>query len=322
MTALLAYQGYKIHGFSDVARPNSLYHRAHLSKLMTSETFGDIRDSAELTDAISNSKADLVVHFAAQPIVLNGYKNARETFEVNIMGTLNTLEASLRAGCERVLVVTTDKVYKDLGEPRRYKEQDALQGLDPYSASKASADILAQSWLQLHREDIRVDVARGGNVIAGGDDSEFRLVPDIESSISLGTALSLRNSAQVRPWQHALDCIDGYLAIASRATSDVNTWNVGPATQDSSYTVGEFAKLYLASRESRVEVLEAQAEYKETAYLRLDSSQIFRELSWLPRWRSEQSINMTAEWHSRVQRGESPRDVTLDQVQKYLSTET
>lgn len=318
-TALLTHLGYEVHGFSNESRPNSLYQKANLSELMASEVFGDIRDFAELKKAISESKADLVVHFAAQPLVLRSYKNAKETFEININGTLNTLEASIQSECERVLVITTDKVYKDLEKAQGYSEQDPLQGWDPYAASKAAADILTQSWLELHRHEMRVDVARGGNVIAGGDDSEFRLVPDIERAISNGDALRLRNSSQVRPWQHVLDCLDGYLAITTGAIGKINTWNVGPSDDDLCLTIRQFAKQYLIARGSSIDVIESNSTQKETAFLRLDSSQMSRELSWRPRWDSQKAITMTADWFGRVQGGEDSRSMMFSQINQYLS---
>jgi CDP-glucose 4,6-dehydratase len=285
---------------------------------MTSETFGDVRDIHKLKTAVTQSNSQFVIHLAAQAIVLKGYTHARETFDVNINGTLNILEASLDAGCERILVVTTDKVYKDAGKSEGYEESDALQGWDPYAASKAAADILAQSWLELYRDKIRVDIARGGNVIGGGDDSEFRLVPDIEKAVTLGLPVTLRNSAQVRPWQHALDCLDGYLAIANGVSGDVNTWNVGPSNDDSQLSVEEFSKLYLDRRGSNTSILTTEQQSKETEFLRLDSSRILRELAWQPRWNSQRAISMTAKWHKRVADGESTRDVTFSQVDDYL----
>ena len=289
-----------------------------MSHFMTSETFGDVRDMQKLKTAVTQSNSQFVIHLAAQAIVLKGYTHARETFDVNINGTLNVLEASLDAGCERILVVTTDKVYKDAGKREGYEESDALQGWDPYAASKAAADILAQSWLELYRDKIRVDIARGGNVIGGGDDSEFRLVPDIEKAVTLGLPVTLRNSAQVRPWQHALDCLDGYLAIANGVNGDVNTWNVGPSNNDSQLSVEEFSKLYLDRRGSNTSILTTEQQSKETEFLRLDSSRILRELAWQPRWNSQRAISMTAKWHKRVADGESTRDVTFSQVEDYL----
>jgi CDP-glucose 4,6-dehydratase len=289
-----------------------------MSEFLASETFGDVRDFTKLSNAVERSKSELTIHFAAQPLVLSSYANPRETFDVNINGSLNVLEASLQAGCDRVLVVTTDKVYKDSGKKGGYHESDALQGWDPYAASKAAADIVTQSWLEVYRDEIRVDIARAGNVIAGGDDSESRLVPDIEKAVSFGQAVTLRNSLQVRPWQHSLDCLDGYLAIANTASGSSNTWNVGPSKGDTLFTVANVARLYLECRGSKAEVIEARREGKETDFLSLDSSRISNELSWQPKWSSGTAIKMTAEWHSRVERGESPRDVTMSQVDDYL----
>jgi len=287
---------------------------------MSSEEFGDVRDFQRLQNAISRSNAELVVHFAAQPLVLESYKNAKDTFEININGTLNTLEASLGAGCEKVLIITTDKVYKDIGLQRGYSEQDSLQGWDPYAASKAAADILAQSWLELHRDAMRVDVARGGNVIGGGDDSEFRLVPDLEKAIESGTSVQLRNPNQVRPWQHVLDCLDGYLKILSSSSGPLNTWNVGPSKNDPPRTTLEFTSIYLDARGAAVDVIKSVAAQKETAFLRLDSEQIFREFAWSPKWESRKAIGLTGDWHRRVQFGEDPLAVTRSQIEEYLST--
>jgi CDP-glucose 4,6-dehydratase len=317
-TTLLSQLGHKVHGFSDTARQNSLYRKAGIAKLLESEVFGDVRDFDALKVAVSKSGADLVVHFAAQPIVLKSYEDPVLTFEANINGTLNTLEASYQTGCPRVLIITTDKVYKDIGKTEGYSEGDALQGWDPYAASKAGADILAQSWLELHRSDIRVDIARGGNVIAGGDDSDFRLVPEIERAIVSNDSVRLRNSSQVRPWQHALDCLDGYLAILQKGGGDLNTWNVGPLNDDATFTSREFTQIYLEARGSSANIVQSQTLEKETDFLRLDTTQIQRELGWRPKLSSEEAISLTANWHKRVQLGEGEMAVTRSQVDEYL----
>jgi CDP-glucose 4,6-dehydratase len=318
LAAMLVREGFHVHGFSDAVRPNSLYNRADLKTVFASETFGDVRDSGALTNCIRQVSPDAVVHLAAQSLVLTSLEKPMETFAVNINGTLNVLEAALSAECPHILVVTTDKVYKDSGNRNGYSENDPLQGRDPYAASKAAADMVAQSWMEIHRGDIRVNIARGGNVIAGGEDSSHRLVTDIEASISDGRPIELRNPSQVRPWQHALDCLDGYLTILRSGNLSPNVWNVGPMSDDETFTAHEFAKIYLEARQSKSEIVSVSSGHRETDVLQLDSSRIYAELGWRPTWTSRQAIEKAATWFQRVESGSDPRGLVFSQVDEYL----
>lgn len=206
---LLSRLGFGVSGYSDKYLPGSLYELSGARSSLQHEFFGDVRDKTALLDAARGSKADVMIHFAAQPLVLEGFARPYETFETNILGTLNAIFSARESGMKRILVITTDKVYRDSGQTDPYSETSPLGGYDPYSSSKAAADLVAQSLGNLSDDGFRIDVARGGNVIGGGDISPNRLVPDIEKAILEKQPLSIRNSGQVRPWQHVLDCLDG-----------------------------------------------------------------------------------------------------------------
>lgn len=318
LAATLVNQGHSVAGFSDKVRPKSLHSQANFGQIYESEFFSDVRHKQDLVNAFKAYGPDSVIHLAAQPIVLTSYDEPLETFETNFNGTVNVIEACKESGVSKLIVVTTDKVYLDDGREISYSESDKLGGFDPYAASKAAADIATQSYISIGSGDLRIDIVRGGNVIGGGDDSPFRLVPDLEAAISKRAALSIRNPGQIRPWQHALDCLDGYLAVHDRAGGGGETWNVGPSKKDSSLSVRDFIDLYAAHRNQKIETLyEPLINAKETAILRLNTSKIQSALGWEPTWDTAASVMKTAEWFSRVENGESPFEVTMSQVESY-----
>lgn len=319
LAARLATEGHSIFGYSDVFRSESLYRKGKFGRIFSEEFFGDVRDRTEIRRAIESSRVDTVIHLAAQPIVLTGYQKPLATFETNFNGSLNVIESCLNSDVKKLLVVTTDKVYFDDNRVHGYMESDKLGGFDPYAASKAAADIATQSYMGFLANSLRIDVARGGNVIGGGDDSSFRLIPDIEKAIRTGSALEVRNPHQVRPWQHAMDCLDGYMAILNRSDYENEIWNVGPSQKDSGMSVEELVALYNEARSAslRMEV-KPLVGVKETATLKLDISKIETKLGWAPRWSTVDSVQKTAEWHLRVELGEDPFAVTMSQVDDYL----
>lgn len=300
MTLLLRKLGHKVSGIALEPQAGGLFATAQLRDKLENHVILDIRSREELGAAIRRIAPDVVIHMAAQPLVIESYRKPVDTFDTNVTGTLNVLGAcagipSLKA----VLIVTTDKVYKDFGTGA-YSEQSPLGGHDPYSASKAMADLLAQSWMNLDI-DFEVGVARAGNVIGLGDVSAHRLLPDMVRAAETNKELLIRNPDSVRPWQHVLDCVAGYLKfvdhmLATRNQSGVRVLNFGPDAK-SYKSVGEVVQL-AQSLHPNLKVEAADGDFtklKETAFLTLDSSLAREKLGWNDKIDFEQAVAWSLE---------------------------
>ena len=269
-------------------------------------SFGDVRDLRALSRVAADARPDVVFHLAAQPLVRRSYREPYYTFDVNVMGTAAVLEACRRTpSVKAVVVVTTDKCYENQDEGRPFRESDRLGGHDPYSASKAACETLCASWreaLLAPEGRIALATARAGNVIGGGDWSEDRIVPDAVRALALGRPLSVRNSGSVRPWQHVLDPVSGYLMLGARLLSEpscfASAWNFGP-DDASCVTVGELVERLSSAwgRPIPVEPAASEGAPREAKLLKLDWSKAARELGWGPAWTLDESLRMTAEWH-------------------------
>ena len=284
LTLLLLSRGHQVSGLAALDPPEgSLFNRAGLADQLVSDFRVDIRDAEGTAAAVSAAAPDVVVHMAAQPLVRESYRNPRYTYETNAMGTLSLLEAVAATPSVRAhVVVTTDKVYRNNNQEAGYVETDPLGGDDPYSASKAMADLLVQSWIRSF-PGAPTAIARAGNVIGGGDVSRDRLLPDLTAAFARGQAPRLRFPHAVRPWQHVLDCLNGYLTLADAllAGSGLGSWNFGPG-RDSFIEVGRGGHAG-----SRTVGLAAHIGSSTTAnhpheanLLALDSSKAQRELGW------------------------------------------
>lgn len=322
MALMLAKLGHEIHGISDVLVPNSHYEIAEVNRVMTSSRFLDIRDKVELKDAIQEIHPDIVVHLAAQAFVLESYRRPFETFETNVMGTINVLEACELNRIERLLVITSDKVYR-IGESKRpFIESDSLGGVDPYSSSKAAADLATQS-LSQGFTSTRVSIARAGNVIGGGDFGLDRLIPDLVRAHSKSETAFIRRPNAIRPWQHVLDCLGAYVKIMdfmfNSETSGI--WNVGPDST-SLFTVREIAEKFaqLLENDSLWKTNEiSPKQFKETEVLSLNSQKIREELGWIPKLDEEKAIEWTFQWYKGLFSKSSPFELTSNQINQYLS---
>ena len=251
LCSLLAQLGAETLGFGKDERERLLYRELKLTG--HSGRVGDINDIEPMRVALAESRADILFHLAAQPIVLTSYADPVGTFETNVLGTVRVLQAARAAASLRaIVVVTSDKVYHNDGWSRAYREQDALGGADPYSASKAAAEIATHSMRHsffAKPDAARIATARAGNVIGGGDWAEFRLLPDAARAIGSGRPLVCRNPGSVRPWQHVLDPLSGYVMLAedlARGKAVDDAWNFGP-TSDDILTVGDVADLFVAA---------------------------------------------------------------------------
>lgn len=316
LTLLLASRGHRVSGLALDPVVGGLFDRADVAGDLVDDFRIDIRDAAATASAISAAAPDVVVHMAAQPLVRESYRRPRETYETNALGTLSVLEAVAATSSVRALVVvTTDKVYRDNDQESGYVESDPLGGDDPYSASKAMADLLVQSWVHSF-PGAPTAIARAGNVVGGGDVSRDRLLPDLIAAYSHGQAPQLRFPRAVRPWQHVLDCLNGYLTLADALLSGSGhgTWNFGPG-RDSFIEVGQVASLVaeLWGTGARWELDCGQHPY-EANLLALDTSRARDELGWRNQLGSHNGVIWTVDWERRVHSGADPRAVTQEQI--------
>lgn len=283
---------------------------------------GDVRDFPALRRAVEKARPDIVFHLAAQPLVRESYQQPVETFEVNVMGTVHLLEA-LRGvdGVSAVVAITTDKVYENLEASQGYSETDRLGGHDPYAASKACAELAVASYRRSFTNCPPVATARAGNVIGGGDRARDRLVPDVLGAFSTGEKPFIRSPQAIRPWQHALDPLFGYILLAQKLAGDpvayASAWNFGP-DEASHVSVQEMIEKLMALWGEGAEWECAEGLHPhETSCLCLDSSRAHNELGWLPRWNLDRALGQTVAWWKAQQAGASMRDEALRQINDF-----
>ncbi|MDA9863366.1 CDP-glucose 4,6-dehydratase [bacterium] len=319
---LLDRLGHEVSGLALDPVRGSLFEAAHVGELMRVDGRVDIRDPGMTAQFMEDCSPDVVIHMAAQPLVRASYMDPRGTFETNVDGTLSVLEAlAATTSVRAAVVVTTDKVYRNVGKVEGYVEADPLGGHDPYSASKAMADILTASW-SASFPGCSIGIARAGNVIGGCDVSDDRLFPDLVRAFESGRPAQLRAPESVRPWQHVLDCLDGYLHLVAHLLehhSSGEAWNFAP-DPDSFRSVGELATLAASKWGETASWAETSNNGPhEAAILTLDASKARDQLGWRDLLSFEEAVGWTAEWAMRAQSGESPRDITYAQVDEYLA---
>ena len=319
----LAELGADVTGFAlSPATSPALFDLAEVGAGLTS-VIGDLRDSAAVDDAVRRANPEIVLHMAAQPIVRRAIAEPVESIAVNVLGTANLLDV-LRAAPDlrAVVVVTSDKVYANDGAGQAFAEGDRLGGKDPYSASKAAAEIITQSFAQTYFDGkgVRVATARGGNVIGGGDYAEDRIIPDIIRAVLSGEAPVLRMPGATRPWQHVLDCVAGYLVYAEALTANGDVpraLNFGPAA-GSQATVANIAEAVLLGLGRPPQWRhQPQADSKEMPVLAVDSALARRVLGWSDRITGPEVVCWTAKWYESVHQGTPARDATLAQIETY-----
>jgi CDP-glucose 4,6-dehydratase len=331
MTSMLSALGARVSGYA--LAPNTepnLFGLIDAKRLLDSSEIADVGDGVRVEAAVAAVAPELIVHMAAQPLVRLSYAEPHATWNTNVMGTVNLLEAA--RACESVraiVVVTTDKCYENHGWAWGYRERDRLGGHDPYSASKAATELVVDSYRRsfFHGAGVLLASARGGNVVGGGDWSADRLVPDAARAVAEGRRLEVRNPGSTRPWQHVLDCINGYLLLGRRLLEGeakcATAYNFGP-DHSSNIPVTE-----LLSRLGRVwPELDWRAEApsadapEEAAFLYLDSAKARQELNWVPKWDIDATIVATAEWYRAVQADPvSASAITNRQLQAFLGHE-
>ena len=322
----LKHLGAEVIGYSlEPATVPSLFEVADVGEGMQS-IIGDIRDHAKLSKTILESKPDVVIHMAAQPLVRYSYAQPAETYEVNVMGTVYLLEA-VRANpsVKAVVNVTTDKCYENREWVWGYRENEAMGGVDPYSSSKGCAELVTSAYRQSFFEPAGIALASGraGNVIGGGDWAADRLIPDFLRAMDAGKTLNIRSPQAVRPWQHVLEPLSGYLMLAeqlySNGASFAEGWNFGPSDDDSR-TVSWIIKRMAEMRKDINWQCDEAPQLHEANLLKLDSSKARRQLNWQPVWRLQTALQKTLEWHEAWRNAEDMQAVSLAQINDYQST--
>ena len=301
LTLLLEKLGVDLTGISLPADNNSMYSKLNRFGQIH-EYFQDIRDFNQTEKLIQRIKPKYIIHLAAQPLVLNSYKAPRETFETNVMGTVNVLDAALNLEeCEHIVISTTDKVYKNDDSGQRFTENSSLGGKDPYSWSKVGTEAAIGAWQQIALVigGPKITSVRAGNVIGGGDQAENRLLPDLIKSFSSNSNILLRNPQSTRPWQHALDPLWGYvLALTAGATE--SAFNFSP--NGKSLTVLEVANIAANTWGSNPNInLDPQQIKLESNTLELNSSLACTKLNWKNRWSQENAVISTVSWWKSIQ---------------------
>jgi CDP-glucose 4,6-dehydratase len=326
MTLLLSRIGTDITGYS--LRPPSnpyLYSMLKFDGNLKSIR-ADIKSLPKLNKAIRDSDPDIIIHLAAQPILLDSYKKPRETYLTNVIGTVNVFEAALNSRAKSIINITSDKCYENNSKMMAYKENDRLGGFDPYSSSKAAAELVTSAYRNSFFNQVGMGLAsaRAGNIIGGGDWGSMRLVPEVVNSLRLKNDILLRNPDAIRPWQYVLDAAYGYLLLGQKVYIDrakySSAWNFGPP-QNSIRTVSYIVTKFRDSWRSDVKVKTKvkKVHLHEENMLILDSSKSRKKLGWKTYTDLDKSIAITADWYKRYYSGSDMDGYSKALLQDYLS---
>ena len=304
----------------------SLFELVNLKDQVKSE-YCDIRDIKSLRRIFTEFKPEIVFHLAAQPLVGLSYEDPIETYDVNVMGTLYVLEAIRHTeSVKSAVMITTDKCYENKEWVWGYREKDELGGHDPYSSSKAAAEILIKSYrdsyFKTSKREINIASVRAGNVIGGGDWAVDRLIPDIFKTITQKKEFELRNPNAVRPWQHVLDPLTGYILLAKKLYEGqedyTGAWNFGPDYKQTK-TVGEIIDYVQSNLKNNFAVnSKEQNTYKETTFLKLDSAKSNSRLNWKSIWDINKTLQKTVEWYLSFDKDFDVLELTNSQIDEYI----
>lgn len=323
----LGSMGAKVHGLAldPVTQPN-LFSVAEVKRFIDFDMRVDICNEGDVRDAFAKANPEIVFHMAAQPLVRQSYKVPSYTFETNALGTVHVLEAIRNTPSIKVAVmITTDKVYENHEWPYSYREIDALGGSDPYSASKACAEIIIDSYRKsfLEKQNKSISSVRAGNVIGGGDWAEDRLIPDAMKAFALKKSLILRNPDSIRPWQHVLDPLCGYLLLTQAQWNEpkkfARAWNFAPDNRMEA-TVGKIANALseLWGDDAKVNVERNQDAPHEITLLSLDSSLAHMNLGWQSMWPLLEALKNTVDWYKALKHKKNMQQYSLNQIKKYM----
>jgi CDP-glucose 4,6-dehydratase len=307
----------------------SLYDLAGVREGMAGEFTADVRHFGAIRDAMEEARPEIVFHMAAQPLVRRSFREPRETYETNVMGTVNVLDALRELGGARaVVVITSDKCYAQNGERRPFVEDDPMGGHDPYSNSKGCAELVVDAYRRSFFSadggtETRLASGRAGNVIGGGDWGADRLIPDIMVAALSGSQIAIRRPDAVRPWQHVLNPLAGYLRLAESLWADdrfAGGWNFGPCPDDVRSVRWITERLTELWPETLEWHLDPGPHPHEASFLALDSTKARERLGWAPVWNLDDALARIVEWYSELRRGADMRAVTLAQIESYTTS--
>jgi CDP-glucose 4,6-dehydratase len=330
---LLNKLGADVYGYALEPPTNpSLFVEAKIDELITS-TIGDIRDYNFLLQTLKEIQPEIIIHMAAQPLVMESYRNPRETYEINVMGTVNLFDAARQVGSVKaILNVTTDKCYENKEWHWGYRENEPMGGYDPYSNSKGCSELVTSSFRssffnpkEYSKHGVAVASARAGNVIGGGDWADDRLIPDFIRSISKGEKVKIRSPYAIRPWQHVLEPLTGYLALCEKLYSEgpafAEAWNFGPDDKDAKNVEWITKTICDLWGESAQFEIDTNPQPHEANYLKLDCSKAKAELAWIPKWDIETTLKSIVDWNKSFIAGDNIRVVTENQIDQYFVKE-
>ncbi|MDR3159929.1 MAG: CDP-glucose 4,6-dehydratase [Zoogloeaceae bacterium] len=321
LALMLERLGAKVTGFAlpPPTQP-SLFELAQVGQGLRS-VIADLRDAGAILSALREAKPEIVFHLAAQPLVRQSYADPAETYATNVMGLVHLFEAARQCDSLRAMLnVTSDKCYENREWLWSYRENEPLGGHDPYSSSKACAELVTTAYRNafFRAQNLRVATARAGNVIGGGDWGKDRLIPDILRAIVAGTPLRLRNPRAVRPWQHVLEPLSGYLLLAEKLYAEgedyASAWNFGPAAEDARPVEWLVERLARDWQGRFVWEADPRAHPHEARALRLDAAKARLQLGWRPRWRLETALTRVVDWQQAWLAGQDMRAFTLAQI--------
>lgn len=320
----LQAMGAQVYGYSlNPPTEQNFFTTAEVEKEMKKSVIADIRDASALVREIQVARPEIVFHLAAQPLVRYSYAEPAETYEINVMGTVNLFEAVRKCSTVQVVVnVTTDKCYENREWTKPYSEDNPMGGYDPYSSSKGCSELVTAAFRRsfLKQQGIAVASARAGNVIGGGDWAPDRLIPDFLRAIDAGLPLIIRSPNAIRPWQHVLEPLSGYLMLAEKLFLDgsnyAEAWNFGPSDKDA-HTVEWIVEKLIDFVPKATWKLDTDVQFYEANYLKLDSSKAKIKLGWEARWKLQKALEKTIEWHTGWLNGKNLNKLSLMQISEY-----
>jgi len=331
LSLLLCKLGADVYGYALVPHTNpSLFEEAKIGELITSY-IGDVRNLKHLSNVFNQVKPEIVIHMAAQPLVRDSYKIPVETYSINVMGTVNVLEACRHTESVRGIVnVTTDKCYENREWHWGYRENEPMGGYDPYSNSKGCSELVTSSYRDSFfnpkdygKHGVAIASARAGNVIGGGDWAADRLIPDFIRAISQNQKVVIRSPYAIRPWQHVLEPLSGYLTLAAKLYMEGpkydGGWNFGPDDTDArnvKWITQRICELWGNGASYEVDT---NPQPHEANYLKLDCSKAKAELDWEPKWNIDKALENIVDWNKVYLSGQDVREVTENQIEEYFS---
>lgn len=323
LSFMLKSMGHEVYGLALSPVEKSMFTLTSAERLINHQLIEDVRNSEAIDKFIKDVEPDILIHLAAQPLVIDSYLYPRLTFETNALGTFNVLEATRNLeNLRATLIITTDKVYKNLELIAGYSETDALGGDDPYSASKAMADILTQAWRKSYGSS-PISIARAGNVIGGGDFSKNRIIPDIMKKIFENKDLNIRSISSIRPWQHVLDCLNGYLNLVDHMLGNqlAGEFNFAP-DPESFKSVKNLISTIEEIHGIKISFDFEDPYYKETEVLTLKADKAKQILNFKNHLDFDATVRLTYDWYRAFYLDQEPMIKTESQVKNFLNSIT